>query len=122
MTTTSFLIREINGEKCYTIGMDVNKISNLTALPDKRAHSATLQPGETITLYGGITVTNNSKKAVSIEIIDHLVARDGMCGLYISIDGAEPKQIPINANVMVDPTPIVVQTLTECVSKLDQLQ
>lgn len=98
--------------------MDISKISKLTALPDKRDHSAILEPGESTTLYGGITVINHSKDVVSVEIFDHLVAQDGKCGLYISIDGQEPKPVKIGATLFVDPAPLLVHALSETLDKL----
>lgn len=91
--------------------MFVDKLSQLAALPDFRPKSAHLEPGESVTLYGGITFTNNSHESVDIQIIDHLVAQNKKCGLYYSINGGKLTHVDIGSTVLVDKSMSLISVL-----------
>lgn len=59
----------------------------------------TLKPGETVTLYGNITFTNNTNEAIHIKL-----RFDLRKGFQASINGNEEVPVSMNKHYPVDPS------------------
>jgi hypothetical protein len=68
----------------------------------------TLNPGETVTLYGNITFTNNTNEAVHIKL-----RFDLQKGFQASIDGSPEVSVKMHQNYPVDPKKSAVAGLLQ---------
>lgn len=77
--------------------------------------SALLQPGETLTLYGDITFTNNTDHPVEISLQFNLPK-----GFLATIDGQDPIAVHMHQNYLVDASkPAIIQQLLDTVNQID---
>lgn len=90
---------------------------NKVGIPYDPEHpiSATLQPGETIVLYGDITFTNNTDHAVDIKL-----RFDLRHGFQATIDGKSEVSVKMHKHYFVDPSEAAVaQLVLDTIARLD---